>query len=66
MARRPLAFGVRFRDKGRTLRVRGDEGSRRRYVVEDAREGHALRRREHSSLSAALRDFAGTWRARLH
>jgi hypothetical protein len=63
MARRPLAFGARFRDKGRTLRVRGNEGS---YVVEDARGGRPTLRRNHTSLASALRDFAATWRGRLH
>ena len=66
MARRPLAFGVRFHDKGRTLRVRGYEGRERGYVVEDARDGRATLRRDHGSLSSALRDFAATWRGRLH
>jgi hypothetical protein len=64
MARRPLAFGIRFRDKGRTLRVRGNEGSG--YVVEDARGGRPALRRDHSQLASALRDFAATWRGRLH
>jgi len=66
MARRPLAFGIRFRDKGRTLRVRGYEGSERGYLVEDARRGRATLRRDHTSLASALRDFAATWRGRLH
>ena len=66
MARRPLAFGIRFRDKGRTLRVRGNEGSERGYLVEDARGGRLTLRRDHISLTSALRDFAATWRGRLH
>jgi len=66
MATRPLAFGVRFHDKGRTLRVRGTHGSERGFVVEDARGGRPVRRRAHGSLAAALRDFAATWRSRLH
>ena len=66
MARRPLAFGVRFHDKGRTLRVRAHETLGRGYVVEDRRDGRPTRRRDHASLSAALRDFAATWRGRLH
>lgn len=66
MARRPLAFGIRFRDKGRTLRVQGNQGSERRYVVEDARGGRPTLRRDHASLDSALRDFAATWRGRLH
>jgi hypothetical protein len=66
MARRPLAFGVRFRDKGRTLRVHADAQHPSRYVVEDRRDGGRTRRREHACLTDALRDFAGTWRQRLH
>jgi hypothetical protein len=66
MATRPLAFGLRFRDKGRTVRVHAREKAPRRYVVEDRRDGQVARRREHASLSDALRDFAGTWRGRLH
>jgi hypothetical protein len=60
---KPLAFSIRLRDKGRTLRVRQD---RQRYVVEDARAGSRTRRREHASLSGAIRDAACTWRERLH
>ena len=66
MAARPLAFGLRFRDKGRTLRVRPHEKKPQRYVIEDSRAGDETRRREHPSLSGALRDFATTWRHRLH
>jgi hypothetical protein len=66
MARRSLAFGIRFRDKGRTLRVRGYQGTERGYVVEDARPGRPVRLRAHTTLTGALRDFAATWRARLH
>ena len=66
MAARPLAFGLRFRDKGRTVRVRPHEGKPRSYVIEDCHDGHETRRREHPSLSGALRDFATTWRHRLH
>jgi len=66
MAGRPLAFGMRFRDKGRTLRVRAHDTARGGYVVEDGRDGRPTRRRDHASLPAALRDFAATWRGRLH
>lgn len=66
MATRPLAFGVRFHAKGRTLRVRGYHGTERAFVVEDARAGRPVRLRRHGSLAAALRDFAATWRSRLH
>ncbi len=57
---------LRFRDKGRTVRVHAQEKAPRRYLVEDERDGQVARRREHASLSDALRDFAGTWRGRLH
>ena len=64
MAMRPLAFGVRLRDRGRTVAVRQDA---RRYVVEDTRAGGGpKRRREHDSLGGALRDLAATWRSRLN
>ena len=64
MARKPLTFGIRLRDKGRTLRVEQATG-RRGYVVEDSRDGKA-KRRSHPSLGGALRDAASTWRSRLH
>ncbi len=66
MAIRPLAFGLRFRDKGRTVRVHTRGTQRRRYVVEDRRDGDTGRRREPECLPDALRDFARTWRHRLH
>jgi hypothetical protein len=66
MASRPLSFGVRFRDKGRTVRVRAHEGSPNRYVLEVRRRGRKTERREHASLAGALRDFAASWRQRLH
>ena len=66
MATRPFAFGLRFRDKARTVRVRPHEAKRQRYVIEVSRDGGGTRRREHASLSGALRDFATTWRHRLH
>jgi hypothetical protein len=66
MPKRPLAFGLRFRDRGRTVRVRSDARDPRRFVVEHARRGAATDRREHDSLPAALRDFAQVWRGRLH
>ena len=65
MARRPLAFGARFRAGDRTLRVRA-RGSRDGYVVEDARRGRGTSRRDHVSLAGALRDFAKAWRDRLN
>lgn len=66
MAVRPLAFGVRYRDRGRTLAVRSAAGESKRYVVEVERRGAQTRRREHASLASALRDFARSWRERLH
>jgi hypothetical protein len=66
MATRPLAFGVRFRDKGRTLKVRPHRRDPGRYVVEDSGAGRGTKHRDHATLSGALRDLAATWRGRLH
>ena len=66
MARRPLTFGLKFRDRGRTVRVRASERNPHSYVVEERRVGGRPREREHASLSGALRDFASTWRGRLN
>jgi hypothetical protein len=66
MAMRPLAFGIRFRDRGRTVRVRQSASAPERYTVEVKRGAGRVRRAEHASLSAALRDFAAAWRSRLH
>ena len=66
MATRPLLFGLRLRDKGRTVRVRRKSGRAGGYVVEDARDGSQTRSREHASLGAAIADAASTWRHRLH
>lgn len=66
MALRPFAFGVRFSDKGRSVRVRAQSQRPGRYVVEDQRGRAAARQREHATLGGALRDFAATWRQRLH
>jgi hypothetical protein len=66
MANRPLAFGLRFRERGRTVRVRSDERAAGRWVVEHARPRATSERREHDSLAAALRDFAAIWRGRLN
>ena len=68
MATRPLAFGVRLRDKekGRTIRVLQDQRDPRRYRVEDSRKGGKIQQREHSSLAGALSDLASSWRKRLH
>lgn len=66
MAVRPLVFGARFTQSGRTVRVRARSADRSRYVVEVERGERPARRREHGSLTAALADFAAAWRARLH
>ena len=66
MALRPFAFGIRLRDKGRTVRVRQANTDSGRYIVEDSRVGAATKRREHGSASAAVKDAARTWRSRLH
>ena len=66
MAQRPLVFGARMKDKGRTVRVRANSEIARGYVVEDSRDGGKTRRRDHTSLQGALRDLASTWRNRLH
>jgi hypothetical protein len=68
MATRPLAFGVRLRDKGkgRTVRVLQDQRDPRRYRVEDSRKCGKTEQREHGSLAAALSDLASSWRNRLH
>jgi len=66
MAVRSLAFGVRLRDGGRTLRVRQSSGTARGYVVEDRDDRRAPRRRDHVSLEGALREVARAWRARLN
>lgn len=64
MAIKPFSFGLRLRDKGRTVQVRQD--AKRRYVVEDAQKGGRTSRRAHASLGGAIRDAASTWRGRLH
>ena len=68
MATRPLAFGVRLRDKakGRTVRVLQDRRDPRRYRVEDSRRDGKTQHREHASLAGALSDLASSWRKRLH
>ena len=66
MALRPFTFGLRLRDKERTLRVRRRDGGSGEYVVEDSRAGAATRRRAHASAGDAVKDAAQTWRSRLH
>ena len=68
MATRPLAFGVKLRDKksGRTVRVLQDRRDSRRYRVEESRKCGKTQQREHGSLAGALSDLASSWRKRLH
>ena len=66
MALRPFAFGVRLRDKGRTVRVIQDRRDPKKFQVEDRKNGGKTRKSEHGSLGGALRDAAATWRGRLH
>ena len=66
MAKRPLTFGIRYREKGRTVQVKAQPRNRRRYVLEVQQPGQKTQRREHASLAGALRGFAAAWRERLH
>jgi hypothetical protein len=66
MACRPLTFGARFKDKGRTVRVAASPHDPARYTVEVSKRGQKTRRRDHGSLPSALRDFAQAWRDRLN
>jgi len=66
MAIRPLAFGARFRDKGRTVKVYKGQRDAKSYVVEVQGGGQKGRTSEHASLASAVQDFARTWRSRLH
>ena len=66
MATRPFAFGARFTEKGRTVRVSASPRDPRRYHVEVSRNGRRTRKQEHGSLVDAMRDFAQAWRGRLH
>ena len=65
MAKRALAFGARFKGRGRTVEVRKDGRSSRSYEVE-VKSGKRRSRRQHDELGGALRDFAASWRGRLH
>ena len=47
------------------MRVRAHDRDSRRYVLEESQRGGKAVRREHASLTDALRDFAATWRERL-
>ena len=63
MALRPFTFGLRLRDKGRTIEIRERSG---RYVLKDSRKSGPARQREHDSAKEAVKDAAATWRNRLH
>lgn len=65
MALRPLVFGARLKEKGRSVRVRAAKGKSGGYVVEETR-GKKTRSRDHGSLQGALHDMASSWRRRLH
>ncbi|MFP8877962.1 MAG: hypothetical protein AAEJ52_19495 [Myxococcota bacterium] len=70
MAMRPLSFGIRFKDNrpaggGRTIQVRSDQRDPKRYILEVLQDNRT-QRRNHPSLSWALRDFASAWRNRLN
>ncbi len=66
MALRPFAFGLRLRDKSRTVRVVQSPRDPKKFSVRDSRSGGKKSRREHSSLRGALEDAASTWRGRLN
>lgn len=65
MALKPFAFGVRLRDRGRTVRVIQDARDPKKFRVRDAGAGRDSER-GHGSLASALRDAAKTWRGRLN
>jgi hypothetical protein len=70
MAVRPLSFGIRFNDKRpggkrRTVRLDADHRDPKRYVLKVLND-NKTQRREHASLSWAIRDFAVAWRNRLN
>ena len=66
MAKRALAFGARFKGNGRTVKVQKDGRSKGSYEVEVSRKGRGTERRQHEDLGGALKDFASSWRSRLH
>jgi len=66
MTCRPLAFGARFTENRRTVRLRQDPAAPDRYAVEIVREGEAPRVTHHDTLPDAVRRFSAAWRARLH
>jgi hypothetical protein len=48
------------------VRVRAHDRDSKRYVLEVSQRGGKSVRREHASLTEALRGFASAWRERLH
>lgn len=66
MASRPFAFGARFKENGRTVRVGASRRDPKRYTVEVSRDGRRTRKQDHGTLTEAMRDFAASWRERLH
>ena len=66
MAVRPLAFGVRLRQQGRSVSLHQNQQDPRRWVVEDSRPRRKPRRRDHATLAGALRELGQAWRSRLH
>lgn len=65
MAIRPFAFGVRLRDKSRTVRVIQTKDAKG-YVLKDCDTKRKPRTRKHTTLEGAMKDAASTWRSRLH
>jgi hypothetical protein len=68
MARRPLAFGVRLRDRDRerTVKIRPSQSSPRQYVIEDERPGEPSRSHRCADLAEAVHKGASIWRHRLN
>ncbi|MCH2169651.1 hypothetical protein MK489_02615 [Myxococcota bacterium] len=66
MATRPFAFGARFKDGDRTVRVYPKSVSPQRYITEVSKRGKQTKTREHTSLPGALQTFAQAWRSRLN
>jgi hypothetical protein len=66
MAVRPFSFGLRLRDKDRTVRVRARGKNGDGFVVEDEQLGRETRRRVHHTAQSAVKDTASTWRMRLN
>ena len=65
MTTRPALFGLRLKDKTRTVKVTAKLGGKQRFVVEDSNAGRTTKR-EHDSARGAVADAARTWRSRLN